>query len=107
MPDQITGDGWACNDCTQALANGESPVDMPADQLAAWTTAIESWPMGSITFGMLREQHSCLDEAGQTASDRGGECDCETDTFSWSPCDVCGGNLGGERHAVTFWEVAR
>jgi len=41
----------------------------------------------------------------QTESDRGGECDCEVNTFSWSPCDVCGSNLGGERHAVSFWRI--
>jgi hypothetical protein len=40
-----------------------------------------------------------------TRGDLGGECECETDSFSWSPCDVCGGNLGGERHAVSFWKI--
>jgi hypothetical protein len=41
----------------------------------------------------------------QTEADRGGECECETDSFSWSACDVCGSNLGGERHAVSFWKI--
>lgn len=39
----------------------------------------------------------------ETESDRGGECDCEQVTFSWSPCDMCGSILGGARDAVTFW----
>ena len=33
------------------------------------------------------------------------ECDCEHDTFSCSPCDVCGSNLGGTRDAVCFWKI--
>jgi hypothetical protein len=41
----------------------------------------------------------------QTEADRGGECECETDSFSWSACDVCGSNLGGQRHAVSFWKI--
>lgn len=39
----------------------------------------------------------------ETETDRGGECDCECQTFSWSACDVCGSNLGGHRDAVVFW----
>jgi hypothetical protein len=33
------------------------------------------------------------------------ECECERDTFSWSACDTCNGNPGGERHAVSFWKI--
>jgi hypothetical protein len=39
----------------------------------------------------------------ETEYDRGGECECERNTFSWSACDVCGSNLGGARDAVVFW----
>jgi hypothetical protein len=39
----------------------------------------------------------------ETESDRGGECECEQLGFSWSSCDVCGSNLGGDREAVVFW----
>ena len=38
-----------------------------------------------------------------TEPDRGGECECERQSFTWSPCDVCGSNLGGARDAVVFW----
>jgi hypothetical protein len=41
----------------------------------------------------------------ETEQDRGGECECETKTFSWSPCDVCDSNLGGARHAVSFFKI--
>jgi hypothetical protein len=39
----------------------------------------------------------------ETESDRGGDCECEQLTFTWSACDVCGSNLGGSRDAVVFW----
>jgi hypothetical protein len=39
----------------------------------------------------------------ETESDRGGECECEQLTFTWSACDVCGSSLGGARDAVVFW----
>ena len=38
-----------------------------------------------------------------TEPDRGGECECERQSFTWSPCDVCDSNLGGARDAVVFW----
>jgi len=41
----------------------------------------------------------------QTQGDLGGDCDCETDTFSTSQCDVCGTYDAGERHAVSFWKI--
>lgn len=41
----------------------------------------------------------------ETESDRGGECECEHSSFSWSPCDVCGSNLGGRRDAVSFFKI--
>lgn len=39
----------------------------------------------------------------ETEDDRGGECECERQSFSWSSCDVCGSGLGGAREAVVFW----
>jgi hypothetical protein len=79
---------------------------MPDAERADWLAAIDAATDDcEITLGMLREDHACLDENGRTAADLGGECDCETVTFSWTACDVCGGNLGGERHAVTFWHA--
>lgn len=31
------------------------------------------------------------------------ECDCDRLEFSWSSCDACGSNLGGDRHAFIIW----
>ncbi len=106
MTDEYTCNGWCCVDCLIELANGEAPADLTEEELTAREEDIARRNAGyNITLGMLREDHSCTDENGQTAGDRGGECDCETNTFSWSACDVCGSNLGGERHAVSFWRI--
>lgn len=40
----------------------------------------------------------------QTEADRGGECDCETDTFRDDWCDSCGRHVAGEYHAATIWK---
>lgn len=106
MNDTYICSGWACTDCLMLLANGESPPEMTEAELAAWQENIDTRNAGyNITLGMLREDHECIDEAGQTASDLGGECECEINTFSWSACDVCGSSLGGERHSVSFFKV--
>ena len=106
MTDTYVCSGWACSDCLSELANGESPADLSADGIAERNAMISARNAGyDITLGLLREDHTCLNSDGQTAGDLGGECDCEVNTFSWSPCDVCGSNLGGERHAVSFFKI--
>jgi hypothetical protein len=52
-----------------------------------------------VTMGTTQEQHSC----GREDDSYFGECDCETDSFTWSSCEGCGSTLGGERHAFTVW----
>jgi hypothetical protein len=95
---------WACDDCLILHANGETDPNLTEQETAAF---LERYRQGTdgieVTMGMLREHHGCLDDAGQTAGDRGSECSCEELTFSWSPCGICGSNLGGSRHAFTFW----
>jgi len=105
--DEYTCSGWACTDCLFLLANGETPADWSAAHVTAWQAEIDTRNAGyRITLGLLRSEHSCTDDFdGQTAGEAGSECDCETESFSWSACDVCGSNLGGERHAVSFWKI--
>jgi hypothetical protein len=104
--DEYTCSGWACTDCLILLANGEVPADLSESEAAAWQEQISERNDGyNLTLGMLREEHSCRDSEGRTASDLGGECDCEVNSFSWSPCDVCAAHMGGERHAVSFWKI--
>lgn len=107
MPDTYVCSGWACTDCLVLLANGEDPADtMTQLEINDWHREIDRRNAGyEITLGMLREDHSCQDENGNTASDNGDECNCEVKTFSWSACHVCGSNLGGERHAVSWFKL--
>jgi hypothetical protein len=102
--DKIIGSGMCCVDCLMWLANGDTDPEWTVEQETAFLADIARRnPAGSITLGMVREEHSCLDEDGNTEGDLGGWCDCEELGFSWSGCDVCGSTLGGDRHAVTFW----
>ena len=98
MTDQFTCTGWACVDCLILLANGDVPAEMTADEITEWQSRIDASTDGfNVTLGMLRDSHECPEGTD--------ECECETRTFSWSACDVCGSNLGGERHAVSFWRI--
>jgi hypothetical protein len=99
---------WACTDCLILLANGDDPAEKNEQELADWHAAIDRHIGDSeITIGMLASEHAddCPVKI-QDTHDAVDECDCETDSFSWSACDVCGSNLGGERHAVTYWVAA-
>jgi hypothetical protein len=101
----MIGSGWCCTGCLFLIANGVTPAEMSEAETAEWLANFnERNPAGSVTLGLAREEHSCCDSKGRTRGDLGGECDCETNTFSWSSCDTCGSSLGGKRHAVTFWE---
>lgn len=94
----IDGSGWACTDCIQLIANGEAPADMSPEEVTAWQARIDQHTVGVdvVPGGPHRD--------GCKRDDR--YCDCEYDAFSMAPCDVCGGNLGGARHAVTFFAAS-
>lgn len=95
--------GWCCVDCLFLLANGDTPTEMSEAETLTWLADIELRNAGhDITLGMLTEDHN--DTCPRKLGDRDAECDCETITFSTSPCDVCGSNLHGERHAVAFFK---
>jgi hypothetical protein len=76
-------------------------------QCRAWHAAIEARTGDAeITIGMLASEHAEDCPVSITGDPSAAECSCETVSFSWSACDVCGSNLGGERHAVTYWTGA-
>jgi hypothetical protein len=69
-----------CTDCVMWLANGELPPDE-----SDWAPeAVErNWP----------DHHLCV------AGDENSE-----EYFSWSPCEVCGSRLGGNRYPCAAWK---
>lgn len=75
----IGGAGWACQDCTVLIANGDAPCDLGPAELAGYLDRVER---------RTGDLHVVVGD--------------DHDDFSWSPCDVCGGNLGGDRHRVHF-----
>lgn len=82
---------WICVDCMQALANGELCDDADREPLSALDADAE------VTCGLIASEHEC-----DSLDDCNGEC--ERQEFSWSRCEGCGSNLGGERLAATEWE---
>lgn len=104
MPKRESFSGRCCVDCLMYLANGEFNPDWTEDEIQHFLDEYNRLTEGcAVTLGMLREQHSCIDEDGKIANDYGNECYCEELGFSWTGCDSCGSLLGGERFAITFW----
>lgn len=84
---------WTCVDCMFVQANGETEGEPDRPPLGL-LDGVE------VTLGLMQEEH----DTGCTAIDDGGECECETQEFSWRQCEGCGSTLGGSRHAMTVWE---
>lgn len=91
---------WICRDCLILLANGDTDPELSEAETADYLARVDHGTGDAeITLGMLTSEHACAEDTGERAE----ECDCEDREFSWSPCDLCGSNLGGSRHAATFW----
>lgn len=73
--------GKVCVDCLMVLA-GYSPDELGVD-VSASIAAIERESAAGVTVDIACEE------------------DCEG-SFSWSPCQLCESDLGGDRHPVTF-----
>lgn len=86
---------WVCVDCYETH-HGVREDWRPAPDREPLNLIPED---AEVTTGLLWGEHAedCPNRA---------ECDCEHDTFSWSPCDGCGSTLGGTRDALTVWEVS-
>lgn len=80
-------EGKACADCLMLLANDETPPEMSEVETAEYLANVARHTAGSEVVV------NCPEE-------------CEGG-FSWSPCDVCGSRLGGDRHPVAFFEITR
>lgn len=104
---------WVCHDCTMMLANGERMEGADREPLGLLTAA-------DVTLGMLADEHhdDCDLRNSYAARETENlfglperteihECnlECEVNGFSWQPCEGCGSTLGGDRDAVTVWEV--
>lgn len=89
---------WVCQCCMLNHANGECGCgayygeDPDHDPLSLVDNS-------KITMGMAHEEHS--EECEQL--DDLDDCDCETNTYSTSPCQGCGSWLHGKRYAMTLW----
>jgi hypothetical protein len=89
---------WVCVDCMFVHANGELPDPPPADR--PWNRIPDSQ---SVSMGMLYSEHE-EECPNRIAGEYVEECECEEITFAINPCDGCGSNLAGTRHAFTLWE---
>lgn len=97
MTTKTTSTIWVCTDCVQHAANGECGGCDP-------TSGHDRTPLGlldgeEVTLGLTTEEHDCDDpetcgEDGEGCARRG---------FSWSRCEGCGSQLGGDREAMTVW----
>lgn len=98
---------WACVCCTLVMANGEccdSPDHGGQEGSGEGKEPLSAIPSGlNTTLGMSWEEHS--DDCPNRNATHSAlvECDCERQEFSWSSCDGCGSNLGGNRHAFVIW----
>lgn len=95
----LNGTGWVCSYCIVLIVNGGTPPEWSEEETNEWLDRIRErnqyiYASPGIT---CDEDHEWYDED---------HFSCEYDPFSWSDCDYCHTKLGGERHAVTFWQVS-
>lgn len=93
---------WVCVDCYLTSQGYGSELDYPdsgnREPVALIPDTVD------VTSGMLSQYHYC--ETDPTTGELTDECECETQSFSWSACEGCGSHLGGTRHALTLWYSA-
>jgi hypothetical protein len=95
---EVVSGGWACTDCIMIIANGDgSGIEDLAGHESRMAGQAAKVPAGWDLVPGGEHADSCTEAVRDAAG-----CDCESDSFSMSPCDTCGSNLGGARHAVTW-----
>lgn len=84
---------WICTNCVMVLANGDDTGRDPGDPEPLHLLAGQDVVCG------VSEHESYCTGPGEML------CACDVIPFSSRLCDGCG-DLPGERHAATVWEVA-
>ena len=78
---------WVCVDCF-LTREGDGPTEEPERE--PWGLLDDTYQVGR---GLAEDDHS-------------EDCNCELVDFSWSACDACGSDLGGERRAYSYRVVS-
>ncbi len=106
---------WACVDCLMFEANGDLPsasvtsfMDMDenghTEEDRKIIAGFEQFEPGVVTLGIMFGEDGCSHTSDSYPENADEHSEgCETQTFSYSPCDVCHSPLGGSRHALTYW----
>ena len=97
MSNYWDGTLWVCVDC-YLTREGDGPTE---------ETEREPWGLLDAAYqvacGLTEEAHG---ENCTTELRNDGSCTCEHVDFSWSDCDACGSDLGGERLAYSYRVVS-
>ncbi len=100
MTDEQYAELSICQDCLMWFANGETDGNWTEKERAEFLGRVGKHTEGChITLGSIDCEH-CGSEA--RAADPDNTEDCES-WFSWSACDTCGSNLGGDRSHAVAW----
>ena len=82
-----------CLDCMCELANGETPEG--ADPTRVTRPGLADC---EVTLGGQHADH-CPNYPDWTGAD----CDCENLGFTWSGCQLCTSDFGGDKYLATIW----
>lgn len=93
----------ACSDCAAILANDD---DSGIESAARVSEIREAIGARDITLGTDDcENPECRDSLhnGFGLPDAHYDENHDDESFSWSPCEICGTSLGGYRYGMTEW----
>lgn len=101
--DALAREGWACDDCTVMIANGDASGVSDDDRErweAGYAATFADPNIESISVGTSMRAVDCSHVSDSDLEEHSAQCD--TEEFSRRDCDVCGSTLDGRRHGVTF-----
>lgn len=95
--------GWVCVDCLHQVANGTVPDELDQAEVEQYLHNVQQGADGAeLSAGAPYGEDGCEHDFHDDEHHDQHTEDCETQTFSWSPCELCGSTLGGSRHAITW-----